>query len=125
MCICGFALLAADGVTTFTVFSLVLGGIFLLGSLGIRNKLNVPEWWFAVTDQRVLSNYPTDDPELIWQLALNDISVVRLKKHEAGRGTISFDSFFRSHVPFECIEDAEIVCALINDAKKRGTELPR
>ena len=121
MCACGLLSLYANALCAFTILTLLVGGLFPLCFLVLSQAgvVVVPKWWYAVTDQRVFSNYPTEEAEPIWQLALRDISVVRLKKYEAGRGTISFDAFFRSHVPFECIEDAEAVCALINDAKNR------
>ncbi len=120
MCVCGLMSLYANGLVTLTVFTLVTGGALPLCFLTLSQARGVfvPNWWYAVTDQRVFSNYPTDDTEVIWQLPLTDISVVRLKKCEAGRGTISFSSFLHSHVPFECVEDAETVYDLIKNAKR-------
>ena len=121
MCICGLSSLYANGLCTFTIWTFLLGGLPPLCFLVLSQARVVvaPRWWYAVTDQRVFSNYPTDDAEEIWQLSLRDISSIKLKKHEDGRGTLLFSSFFHSYVPFECVVDAETVRDLINNAKSR------
>lgn len=119
MCVVGFISFAVTGSSRFTVYLFVIG-IFSLFALGAKNCV-APKWWYAVTDQRVLSDYPTEDAEMIWQVPLALIRNVRLKDHTRNVGTIVFNSFFvqrKECGSFDCIDDAQIVYALITSARR-------
>ena len=85
----------------------------------IGRSQSAPTWWYAVTDQRIRSDYPTEDAEIIWQLSLANINKMSLKKNTQTNGTIDFNFYFphQKCVPFECIDDAETVYKIIADAR--------
>jgi len=115
----GFISWAFDGLGSRSITCFVLGCIFsLIGFVSSKEQF-APKWWYLVTDQRLLTNYPTDSPERFTELLLTRIKNMRIVKHTQSSGTIQFNfSPFRQNcIPFECIDDVENVHKAIENAR--------
>jgi len=108
-----------NGFAGLTVPLILTGFVFLLVIRLIGRKGATPIWWYAVTDQRILSDYPTEDAKTFWQLPLAEIHTIKFLRHAQMAGTISFNASFVSQncIPFECIDDSENVYKIIEDAR--------
>ena len=112
--------LFANGFCSPNILGFTAGWIILLCFNVIGKSQSAPKWWYAVTDQRIMSDYPTEDAEIIWQLSLANINKITLKKNTQTTGTIHFNFYFlhQKCVSFECIDEAETVYKIIADARK-------
>jgi len=112
--------LFANGFCSPNILGFTAGWIILLCFNVIGKSQSAPKWWYAVTDQRIMSDYPTEDAEIIWQLSLANINKITLKKNTQITGTIHFNFYFlhQKCVSFECIDEAETVYKIIADARK-------
>ena len=119
MWIFGLISLSANGFCSPNILGFTAGCIILLCFNVIGKSQSASTWWYAVTDQRIMSDYPTEDAEIIWQLSLANINKMSLKKNTQTTGTIHFNFYFlhQKCVPFECIDDAETVYKIIADAR--------
>lgn len=125
--IAGFASFAVNEFAFLTIPLFVLGVFSLLFmKVSSRNRV-APQWWYAVTDKRILSNYPTEDVEIIWQLPLAGVRKMSVRKHTQTAGTIEFNSTFmhQNCIPFECIEDAEVVYSIIEEARLSASSISK
>ena len=112
---------AVNGSSRLTVYLFVVGIFSLLAMKAFNGNRATPKWWYAVTDQRILSDYPTEDAEVIWQVPLARILNMRLKEHTQSVGTIVFNFSFvqrKECGSFDCVDDAQLVYALIKDARR-------
>ncbi len=110
---------AVNGFSYLTLPLVFMGFSSLLAVKLVGTKRVSPRWWYAVTDKRVLSDYPTENTEAIWQLPLTHIHKMSIRKHGQNVATIQFNSSLLSQncVDFECVDNAENVYKTIEDAR--------
>ncbi len=115
----GLTYWALDGLGSSSVTCFVLGCVFSLIGFVSSSERFAPKWWHAVTDQRILTDYPTDGPERFTEVPLIHIENMRIKKYTQSSGTIQFNySPIRQNcISFECIDDVEAVYQLIEDGR--------
>ena len=114
----GIACWVSYGFGTRTIILLVVSSLVLFIRLVCPKGRSVPYWWYAVTNQRIISDCPTDDAERFMRLPLTHLQKVKLAMHSGGVGTIhmKFSLAGQNRVSFVCIDDAEKIYNIIEEA---------
>ena len=115
----GLVCWATYGFGMRTTILFVVGCLFLFISCIWPRSRFVPYWWYAVTDQRVISDCPTEDAERFTRLPLARLNKISLDRHSDGVGTIhmKFSLAGQNLMSFACIDDAENVYKILENAR--------
>ena len=98
--------------------ALVLTGLafaILIKLLSRFSRSSAGRYWYAVTDKRVLAEFPDDGSQTVISLNIGSISKVTLEHEEGDVGTIAIttSTHYSKRVQFEYISDVRCVYNLL------------